>query len=105
MTLKSIQNIYAELQDTLEARGEGERVDKVAPDTLAFLVSFLEPFWKAQHELEGDKYPTLQLVQMWAEKLKHHCKPNADDGPQQAFVRQRHAEWIESKDRSEVGTT
>ena len=40
MTLKSIQNIYAELQDTLEARGEGERVDKVAPDTLAFLVSF-----------------------------------------------------------------
>lgn len=97
MTLKSIQDIYTELRNKLKARGEGERVDKVAPDTLAFLVSFLEPFWKAQRELEGDKYPTLEFVQMWTETLKLHCKPNAGDTPQQAFVRQTHAEWLERK--------
>ena len=48
LSLKSIQNIYAELQEKMEARGEGEKVDNVAPDTLAFLVQFLKIFWDAQ---------------------------------------------------------
>ena len=97
LSLKSIQDIYAELQEKLEACGEGERVDKVPPDTLAFLVDYLKPFWDAQRELEGDKYPTLHRVCLWTDDLKAHCQPNALDNPQQAFVRARHAQWLAKK--------
>ena len=76
LSLKSIQDIYPELQLEMGARGEGEKVDNVAPDALAFLVNFLKMFWDAQREMEGDKYPTLQHVCMWSVKLTRHCQPN-----------------------------
>lgn len=58
LTLKSIKDIYAELQ-------------KITPNTLGMLVSFLEPFYDAQHVLEGDKYPAVHLVLLWAERFSH----------------------------------
>lgn len=64
---------------------------------MSFLVTFLEPFYNAQRELEGDKYTTINLVCLWTEKLKKHCEPSPTDSPQQAFVRQRHAEFILQK--------
>lgn len=97
MTLKSISDIYAELQDKLEARGEGDRMENITPDTLGMLVSFLKPFYDAQRELEGDKYPTLHLALLWVERLRNHCQQNANDTVQLAAVRQRHAHWLEEK--------
>ncbi|KAK9976868.1 hypothetical protein ABG768_018689 [Culter alburnus] len=61
-------------------RQEGRaRIEKIAPDTLGFLIDFLKPFYEAQRELEGDKYPTLNRVCLWCEKLKRHWQPNALD--------------------------
>lgn len=62
LTLESIESVYAELQEILQSRGESQRLHDVSPDVLAFLVQFLRPFYDAQRELEGDKYPTLNLV-------------------------------------------
>lgn len=97
LTLKSVQDIYSELREKLENRGEVERIENIAPDLLSFLVTFLEPFYNAQRELEGDKYTTINLVCLWLERLKRHCQPSPTDSPQQAFVRQRHAEFIVQK--------
>lgn len=97
MTLKSISDIYAELQDKLGAQGEGDRMENITPDTLGMLVSFLKPFYDAQRELEGDKYPTLHLALLWVERLRNHCQQNANDTVQLAAVRQRHAHWLEEK--------
>ena len=77
-------------------------------DTLTILVAFLEPFYEAQKELEGDKYPTLNLVLLWIEKLRRHCYPKVNDSAQQAAVRKRHEEWLARKviidDRHKVAT-
>ncbi|KAJ8346536.1 hypothetical protein SKAU_G00279370 [Synaphobranchus kaupii] len=54
----------------------------------------LTPGLECGRELEGDKYVTLNLVCLWTERLKQHCQPSPLDSPQQAFVRQRHADWI-----------
>ncbi|XP_055055329.2 uncharacterized protein [Misgurnus anguillicaudatus] len=97
LTLTSIQTVYHELHEKLEARGESARIEKIAPDTLSFLIDFLKPFYEAQRELEGDKYPTLNRVCLWCEKLKRHCQLNALDSPQQAVVRKRHEDWLARK--------
>uniref|UniRef100_A0AAV2MEH5 Uncharacterized protein n=1 Tax=Knipowitschia caucasica TaxID=637954 RepID=A0AAV2MEH5_KNICA len=48
------------------------------------LWNFCAAFSDAQKELEGDKYPTLHLVVLWADKLKSHCQPDVADTPSQA---------------------
>jgi len=73
------------------------RAIDVLTDVLSFLIQFLVPFYDAQRELEGDKYPTLNLVVPWLHKLKHHCQPDVSDTPSQAIIRQRHLEWIIKK--------
>ncbi|KAF4103562.1 hypothetical protein G5714_016445 [Onychostoma macrolepis] len=88
------QAIYHELHEKLEARGKSMRIEKIAPDTLGFLIDILKPFYKAQRELEVDKYPTLNRVCLWCEKLKHNCQPNALDSTQQAVVRKQHEDWL-----------
>lgn len=97
LTLTSIRATYQELLEKLEERGERARLDQIAPDTLGFLIDFLRPFYEAQRELEGDKYPTLNRVCLWVEKIKRHCQPNALDSPQQAVVRKRHEDWLARK--------
>ncbi|KAL1282850.1 hypothetical protein QQF64_001653 [Cirrhinus molitorella] len=97
LTLTSIQAVYYELHEKLATRGESARIEKIAPDTLVFLIDFLKPFYEAQRELEGDKYPTLIRVCLWCEKLKRHCQPNALDSPQQAVLRKRHEDWLARK--------
>ncbi|KAK9975039.1 hypothetical protein ABG768_023103 [Culter alburnus] len=89
-----LADVYAELREKLESRGEAQRMADVSPDVLDFLVGFLHPFYEAQRELEGDQYPTLNLVVLWHERLKHHCQPVSTDMPYQATIRQRHLEWI-----------
>uniref|UniRef100_A0A674NDC5 BED-type domain-containing protein n=1 Tax=Takifugu rubripes TaxID=31033 RepID=A0A674NDC5_TAKRU len=90
LTLKSVREIYNELYEKLQSRAEEVRMDNIAPDLLDFLISFLEPFYAAQRELEGDKYTTLNLVCLWNEKLKKHCQPISTDNPQQAFLLKIH---------------
>lgn len=97
LTLESIQSVHAELHELLQSRGESARLRDVSPDVLAFLVEFLRPFSDAQKELEGDKYPTLHLVVLWANKLKSHCQPDVTDTPSQAVIRQRHLDWLMKK--------
>ncbi|CAL8395350.1 unnamed protein product [Boreogadus saida] len=80
-----LQDVYPELREKLETRSEIARIENIAPDTLSFLVTFLEPFYNAQRELEGDKYATINLVCLWFEKLKRHCQPSPTYSPQQAF--------------------
>ena len=43
LTLKSVQDIYPELREKLETRSEIARIENIAPDTLSFLLTFLEP--------------------------------------------------------------
>uniref|UniRef100_H3AVU8 HAT C-terminal dimerisation domain-containing protein n=1 Tax=Latimeria chalumnae TaxID=7897 RepID=H3AVU8_LATCH len=83
LTLNSIQEIYHELHEKLEEHGESYRLENIAPDMLQFLV----PFYEVQRELEGDEYPTLNLVIFWFEKLKRHCQLLSSDTPVQAVVR------------------
>ncbi len=64
---KSITDVYAELREKLESRGEAQRMADVSPDVLDFLVGFFHPFYEAQRELEGDQYTTLNLVVLWHE--------------------------------------
>lgn len=97
LTLNSVQGVYHELHEKLEARGEAARIENIAPDTLGFLVDLLKPFYEAQRELEGDKYPTLNLVCLWFERLKRHCQSQALDSPQQAAVRSRLSDWLPRK--------
>uniref|UniRef100_A0AAV2LE92 Uncharacterized protein n=1 Tax=Knipowitschia caucasica TaxID=637954 RepID=A0AAV2LE92_KNICA len=97
LTLESIQSVHGELQELLQSRGESKRLRNVSPDVLAFLVEFLRPFSDAQKELEGDKYPTLHLVVLWANKLKSHCQPDVADIPSQAVIHQRHLDWLRKK--------
>ena len=72
LTLKSVHKIYNELCDKLQACGEEACMDNIAPDLLRLFISFLEPFYATQRELEGDKYTTLNLVCLWNEKFKKH---------------------------------
>lgn len=44
LTLKSVQDIFPELREKLEAFGENAHIENIAPDALSFLVTFLEPF-------------------------------------------------------------
>lgn len=97
LTLKSVHEIYTELCEKLQSRGEEGRMDNIAPDVLEFLISFLEPFYAAQRELEGDRYTTLNLVCLWNEKLRKHCQPSSTDNHQQAFVRHRHSDFLDQK--------
>ncbi len=73
LTLDSIKEVYTELREKLDNRRESRRIDEVSPDVLEFLLDFLRPFYQAQRELEGDQYPTLNLVVLWHERLKRHC--------------------------------
>ncbi|KAK9978832.1 hypothetical protein ABG768_020570 [Culter alburnus] len=93
---ETLQATKALLQEILQS-SESQRLQDVSPDVLAFLVRFLRPFYDAQRELEGDKYPTLNLVVPWLHKLKHHCQPDVLDTPSQTIIRQRHLEWILKK--------
>ena len=52
LTLKSVQDIYPELREKLETRGEIAHIENIDPDALSVLVTFLEPFYNAQRELE-----------------------------------------------------
>ncbi len=97
LTLDSIKEVYTELREKLDNRGESRRIDEVSPDVLEFLLYFLRPFYQAQRELEGDQYPTLNLVVLWHERLKRHCRPVASDSPHQAIIRNRHLEWLNRK--------
>jgi hypothetical protein len=53
LTLKSVQDTYPELREKLETRGEIAHIENIDPDALSFLVTFLEPFYNAQRELEA----------------------------------------------------
>lgn len=103
LTLTSVQDKHPELREKLETRGELERIENTAPDLLSFLVTFLEPFYNVQKELEGDKYATINLVCLWLERLKRHCQPSLperenqdhDNEPEEdevaVYISQRHA--------------
>ncbi|KAL0174601.1 hypothetical protein M9458_030569 [Cirrhinus mrigala] len=85
--LLSKTSVYQELREKLNDRAEGWRIDAISPD-------FLQPFYDAQRELEGDQYPTINLVFLWFERLKRHCNRKTTDSPYQAIIRERHLSWI-----------
>ena len=97
LTLQSIKDVYDELRTRLEGRGESHRIDDISPDVLDFLVTFLKPFYDAQRELEGDKYPTINLVFLWFDRLTRHCMAKPGDAPYQQVIRRRHRDWIPRK--------
>ncbi|KAK7130430.1 hypothetical protein R3I93_019921 [Phoxinus phoxinus] len=94
LTLNSVRSVYQELREKLNERAEGRRIDAISPDVLDFLIEFLQPFYDAQRELEGDQYPTINLVFLWFERLKRHCHRKTTDSPYQAIIRERHLCWI-----------
>ncbi|RXN18938.1 Zinc finger BED domain-containing [Labeo rohita] len=98
----SIKDVYAELREKFDNHGESRRIDEVSPDVLEFLLEFLCPFYQAQRELEGDQYPTINLVVLWHKQLKRHCRPVASDSPHQAIIREQHLEWLNRKIKIET---
>ena len=83
LTLRSIKAVYPELQQMLEERDELHRLDGINEDIVDFMVDFLQDFCEAQTELEGDLYPTLNLVALWYKGLLNHCQPDPMDLPYQ----------------------
>ncbi|KAL1249321.1 hypothetical protein QQF64_020326 [Cirrhinus molitorella] len=102
ITLDSIKEVYAELREKLDLHRKSKRINEVSPDVLVFLLEFLRLFYQAQKELEGDQYPTLNLVVLWHERLECHCRPVASDSPHQAIIRERHLEWLNRKIKIET---
>ncbi|KAL0146912.1 hypothetical protein M9458_057851 [Cirrhinus mrigala] len=60
--LKSVSKQYREINELLESRGQSERTEGIYQNTLTTVIDYLEPFKKASEELQGEDYPTLQLV-------------------------------------------
>ena len=85
LTLNSVRSVYQELRQKLEDRAESWWIDAVCPDVLYFLVEFLQPFYEAQCELEGDQYSTINLVLLWFEQLKRHCGKKMTDNNKPLF--------------------
>ncbi len=52
LTPKSITDVYAELCEKLESRGEAQRMADVSTDVLDLLVGFLHPFYEAYERLK-----------------------------------------------------
>uniref|UniRef100_W5MVB0 HAT C-terminal dimerisation domain-containing protein n=1 Tax=Lepisosteus oculatus TaxID=7918 RepID=W5MVB0_LEPOC len=75
-----------ELQEKLDSRGGRAEELMTYPSS---------PRCPAQRELEGDQYPTLNLVVLWHERLKRHCKPVGTDSRHQAIIRERQKVKIE----------
>ncbi len=96
LTLNSVRQVYEQLCELLDRCGESEQI-VISSDVLDFLVEFLQPFYDAQHEPEGEKYTTINLMHLWFEKLKRHCQRVATDTPYQAVIHNRHLWWITRK--------
>lgn len=60
--LESFDANYEDITNILIERGEIERMNHIEQSTLKMLITFLKPFRDSSVQLEGNMYPTLELV-------------------------------------------
>lgn len=70
--MQSVNKQYREIQAAREQKGQEDRLEGIDLDVLIRVTKFLLLFKSASDELEGDKYPTIQLVVLW---FYEHCEP------------------------------
>ena len=95
--MQSVIKQYREIQQAMQEKDQLHRMDGIQLDVLNAVTEFLLPFKSASEELEGDKYPTIQLVVLWFFKLKKHCEPQYDDPEYMVFIRARAAQLLQEK--------
>ena len=81
----------------MEEKDQLDRLDGIQPDVLNTITEFLLLFKTVSEELEGDKYPTIQLVVLWFYKLKKHCKPQYGDPEYMVYIRARAIQLLNEK--------
>lgn len=57
----------------LTKKNAAEKLEGYNNNLVRHLVQFLKPFKETTDALEGDTYPTIQLVLLWVHKFKRHC--------------------------------
>ncbi|GAA6091513.1 zinc finger protein 618-like [Tachysurus ichikawai] len=85
--MQSVSKQYREIQQDLKEKDQLHRIDGIQLDVLNTVTEFLLPFKTASEEMEGDKYPTIQLVVLWFFKLKKHCEPQYSDPEYMVYIR------------------
>ncbi|KAK7882730.1 hypothetical protein WMY93_028904 [Mugilogobius chulae] len=66
-------------------------------EVLNSLGEFLSVFKDASEELEGDRYPTINSVLLWYNKLKAHCEPRCGDPDYIQYIRDRALKLLQEK--------
>ena len=85
--MQSVSKQYREIQQAMEEKDQLDRLDGIQPDVLNTITEFLLLFKTVSEELEGDKYPTIQLVVLWFYKLKKYCEPQYGDPEFMVYIR------------------
>ena len=75
LMLKPILEQYENIESILfeHKRSEVIRISNIDRHLLKELIDFLEIFYNATNEIEGDLEPTLHLVLPWMKKIKQYC--------------------------------
>ncbi|GAB0089483.1 zinc finger BED domain-containing protein 1-like [Sergentomyia squamirostris] len=76
--MASIVEMWDEILETLEDRGESSRLQDLQKNSIQNLIEFLQPFEDATKETVAEKMPTLHLVTLWRTKLKQHLASKID---------------------------
>ena len=73
--MKPILEQYENIESILfeHKRSEVIRISNIDRHLLKELIDFLEIFYNATNEIEGDLEPTLHLVLPWMKKIKQYC--------------------------------
>lgn len=91
--INSVAKQFRQIHELLEEKGQEQRMDGIQVEVLTTIGEFLCLFKDASEELEGDRYPTINSVLLWFNKLKAHCEPNCGDSEYIQYIRQR-AGWL-----------
>ncbi|KAG1953590.1 zinc finger BED domain-containing protein [Pimephales promelas] len=95
--VQSVSKQYREIQEALQEKDQLHRMDGIQLDVLNTVTEFLLPFKTASEEMEGDAYPTIQLVVLWFFKLKKHCEPQFGDPEYMAYIRAQATQLLNEK--------
>ncbi len=95
--MQSVSKQYREIQQALQEKDQLHRMDGIQLDVLNTVTEFLLPLKTASEEMEGDTYPTIQLVVLWFFKLKKHCEPQYGDPEYMVYIRAQATQLLNEK--------
>ncbi|KAK7906804.1 hypothetical protein WMY93_015416 [Mugilogobius chulae] len=95
--ITSVAKQYRQIQELLVSKEQEHRMEGIQLEVLNSLGEFLSVFKDASEELEGDRYPTINNVLLWYNKLKAHCEPRCGDPDYIQYIRQRALKLLQEK--------